>query len=89
MLISHCKRKSLSERYSKLQCILQDWDFLVNSDHNEFMNATMESSLGLSHASSLPDATSYSKPCGINTSAQLFAHIPSIFMALHLVYEVS
>ncbi|CAG2230501.1 APC1 [Mytilus edulis] len=65
----------------------EDWDFLVNSDHNEFMNATMESSLGLSHASSLPDATSYSKPCGINTSAQLFAHIPSILMALHLVYE--
>ena len=52
------------------------------------MCATMEPSVGLSYAASVPDATSYSKPCAINTTAPLFVHIPSIMMALHLVYEV-
>lgn len=64
-----------------------DWEYLLNSTHHQFMCATMEPSVGLSYAASVPDATSYSKPCAINTTAPLFVHIPSIMMALHLVYE--
>ncbi|PVD25604.1 hypothetical protein C0Q70_13262 [Pomacea canaliculata] len=35
----------------------------------------------------VPDHSTYSKPCTIDTSALLFQHCPAILLALHLVYE--
>lgn len=61
---------------------------MLNSDHHRYFTESVEPLLGLPTCKAVPDTSSYSKPCSINTSAVIFVHIPSVFMALHLVYEV-
>ncbi|XP_060071238.1 anaphase-promoting complex subunit 1-like isoform X2 [Ylistrum balloti] len=64
-----------------------DWEGLLSSTHHQYTIQCMEPVLGLTHCTAIPDASSYSKPCAINTNATLFPHIPAVMMGLHLVYE--
>ena len=48
----------------------------------------LESCLGLGECPVVPDGSTLSKPCSIDTTALLFPHCPSVLLALHLVYEV-
>ncbi|KAL5008156.1 hypothetical protein ScPMuIL_013737 [Solemya velum] len=65
----------------------EDWEHMLNSDHHSHVCRTLESELCLTHCEVVPDCCSYSRPCGVNTSAVIFSYLPSVFMALHLVYE--
>ena len=61
---------------------------MLNSVHHTYVGEHLQNSLGLEACRAVPDGTLYSKPSSINTTSQLFVHIPAIFMGLHLVYEV-
>ncbi|KAK3093891.1 hypothetical protein FSP39_021511 [Pinctada imbricata] len=65
----------------------EDWEYMVNSDHHRYYMDGYDAVLGLKPCPVIPDATSYSRPCAINQTAALFAHIPSVFVALHLIFE--
>lgn len=60
----------------------------MNSSHHAYVLNQTEGSLGLEEFLVVPDHSTYSKPCTIDTSALLFQHCPAILLALHLVYEV-
>ncbi|KAK3580765.1 hypothetical protein CHS0354_023054 [Potamilus streckersoni] len=65
----------------------EDWEKMLNSQHHKMSSSCMEGFLGLASNDDVLDSINYSKPCSINSTAMLFTHIPSAFMALHLVYE--
>ncbi|KAL3875250.1 hypothetical protein ACJMK2_038174 [Sinanodonta woodiana] len=65
----------------------EDWETMLNSEHHKMCSTSVEGFLGLAANDDVLDSINYSKPCSINSTAMLFTHIPSAFMALHLVYE--
>ncbi|KAK2177862.1 hypothetical protein NP493_574g00012, partial [Ridgeia piscesae] len=73
---------------SKLHLTRQDWQYLLTSDHHQLTERSSGHLLGLTPRDLTPGSAT--QPEGsMDSTALLFKHIPRIFFALHLVYEVS
>lgn len=66
----------------------KDWEALIGSDHHKFIKSSIECCLGLDCSSTSVPASKHSFPSSLNTSSLLFVHIPAVFAALHLTFEV-
>ncbi|CAH1791675.1 unnamed protein product [Owenia fusiformis] len=63
----------------------EDWQYLLSSDHHNFVTSILKSSTESAPRSDMK--LDRSTPVSIDTSAALFPHIPALLYALHLVYE--
>lgn len=69
--------------------VLQDWSYLLQSDHHEMIMNNQNSVLGLNGDKLTTSNASLSNEKGmIDPSSPLFSHLPTVLFALHLVYEV-
>ena len=69
--------------------MLQDWVYLLQSDHHEMIMSNQNRVLGLNGDKLTTSNASLSSEKGmIDSSSSLFPHLPTVLFALHLVYEV-
>jgi hypothetical protein len=71
---------------------LQHWAYLTSSRHQSLVSRHQDSVLGLSPITPSPAMSSTVIGAGdtmtyVDSRAALFSHLPSIFIALHLLYE--